>query len=107
MTTPLKGDAKLPLLNGMNGLHPVLRFTCEDEQDLQFLDVKVLCRQERENVETTIYRKPRFTGLHTRWDSYSSKKYKINMIKALPLIVIPEETVHVKNHMDFPSAQYT
>ena len=95
-------------LGVLNGLHPALRFTWEHEQDsaLQFLHVKVLCRQERDNVETTIYRKPTFTGLYTRWDSYSSKKYKIYVIKTLALIVIPEETVHVKSHMDLSCAQY-
>ena len=95
-------------LGVLNGLHPALRFTWEHEQDsaLQFLHVKVLCRQERDNVETTIHRKPTFTGLYTRWDSYSSKKYKIYVIKTLALIIIPEETVHVKSHMDLSCAQY-
>ena len=72
-------------LGVLNGLHPALKFTCEHEQDsaLRFLDVKVVRRQERDNVETTIYRKPIFTGIYTRWDSYSSKKYKIYLINAL------------------------
>ena len=35
-------------LGVLNGLHPALRFTCEQEQE------PVLRRQERDNVETTI-----------------------------------------------------
>ena len=60
----------------LNGLHPSLKFTCEHDRDsdLPFMDFKVLRRQERDNVETTIHRKPTFTGVYTRWDSYSSKK---------------------------------
>ena len=50
---------------------------------LQLLDVQTLHRPERDYVETTIYRKPTFTGLYTRCDSYSSRRYKINLIKAV------------------------
>ena len=32
---------------------------------------------------TSVYRKPTFTGLYTRWDSFSSKQHKINLIKCL------------------------
>ena len=68
----------------LNSLHPALRFTREDEQDgsLPFMDVNVK-RLTDGNVATSIYRKPTFTGLFTPWDSYSSTRYKVNLVRTL------------------------
>ena len=56
-------------LNHLNSQHPNIKFTCENEAEnqLNFLD-------------NTIYRKPTFTGLGLRYDSFVSKSYKINLI---------------------------
>ena len=35
-----------------------------------------------------LYRKPTFTGLYTRWDSFGSTKQKINLIKTLTIRVL-------------------
>ena len=32
---------------------------------------------------TSIYRKKTFTGLYTKWDSFTPRKYKINLIRSL------------------------
>ena len=32
---------------------------------------------------TSIYRKKTFTGLYTKWDSFTPRKYKINLIRTL------------------------
>ena len=32
---------------------------------------------------TSVYRKPTFSGLYTRWDSFCPQKHKINLIKTL------------------------
>ena len=34
-------------------------------------------------IETTVYKKPTFSGLYTRWDSYTPTKYKSNLINNL------------------------
>ena len=46
-----------------------------------FLDV--LVRKEEKGFSTAIYRKPTFTRLYTRWDSYCSTNEKISLIRAL------------------------
>ena len=58
----------------LNSPHPVLRFSLEKENNsaLPFLDVLV-CK-ETSAFLTTVYRKPTFTGLCIRWDSFCPKK---------------------------------
>ena len=73
----------LEFLNSLNEIHPSLNFTMENEQDnrLPFMDVLVI--REETGLSTTIYRKPTFTGLYTRWDSYCSTDQKISLIRSL------------------------
>ena len=70
-------------LTKLNCLHPSLEFTFEKEKGkcLQFLDVYI----ERTDVgfETSVYRKPTFTGQYLRWESFSSLKRKISLISTL------------------------
>ena len=67
----------------LNSLHPSLRFIYEKESNhsLPFLDVLV----ERHDSEflTSVYRKPTFTGQYLCWNSFSPKKWKINLIGTL------------------------
>ena len=67
-------------LTKLNCLHPSLKFTFEKEKGicLPFLDVYV----ERTNIgfETSVYRKPTFTGQYLRWQSFSPLKRKISLI---------------------------
>ena len=64
-------------------LHLSLKFTFEKEKRkcLPFLDVYV----ERTDVglETSVYRKPTFTGQYLRWESFSPLKRKISLISTL------------------------
>ena len=70
-------------LTKLNCLHPSLKFTFEKEKGkcLPFLDVYV----ERTDVglETSVYRKPTFTGRYLRWESFSPLKRKISLISTL------------------------
>ena len=70
-------------LNCLNSLHPDLKFTMESEADrrLPFMDVLVM--RGKTGFATTIYRKPTFTGLYTRWDSYCATGQKISLIRSL------------------------
>ena len=67
----------------LNRLHPALKFTFEKEQDgkLPFLDILV----ERTELafETSVYRKPTFSGQYIRWESFSPRKRKTNLIATL------------------------
>jgi hypothetical protein len=62
----------------LNNFHPSIKFTydIETDQSLPFLDVKVTRLSERQTFETTIYRKPTFTGLMTKWNSFVPMSYK-------------------------------
>ena len=80
--------ASSSLLEQLNNLHPALQFTCEHEEDgaLPFLDVLVTKHLTAGNLlafSTGVYRKPTFTGQYTRWDSFCSRKQKINLIRCL------------------------
>ena len=67
----------------LNSMHPTLRFTLEEENNstVPFLDA--LVRKGTSTFLTTVFRKPTFTGLYIRWDSFCPKKQKINLIKTL------------------------
>ena len=68
----------------LNSLHPALRFTREDETNgtLPHLDVMVTRTADRQIV-TSVYRKRTFTGMYTRWDSFSPTRYKIALVRSL------------------------
>ena len=68
----------------LNGLHPALKFTCEHESAgrLPFMDVCV-DRSMNGSLETSVFRKPTFTGLYITWDSFCATKYKVNLVKNL------------------------
>ena len=66
-----------------NSIHPNLKFTKEEENErkLPFLDV--LITKTSNGIETTVYKKPTFLGLYTKWDSYTPTKYRRNLINNL------------------------
>ena len=69
--------------NKLNCLHPSLKFTFEKEKSnyLPFLDVNV--ERTVTGFETSVYRKPTFTGQYLRWESFSPTKQKTNLISTL------------------------
>ena len=69
--------------NQLNRLHFSLKFTFEKEKNncLPFLDVNV--ERTATGFETSVYRKPTFTGQYLRWESFSPNKQKTNLISTL------------------------
>ena len=68
--------------NQLNCLHPSLKFTFEKEKNnLPFLDVNV--ERTVTGFETSVYRKPTFTGQYLRGESFSLTKQKTNLISTL------------------------
>ena len=67
----------------LNELHLSLKFTMEPEQlgRLPFMDVRVIKIENR--LQRSVYRKPMFTGLYTRWDSFCPMKHKTNLVRSL------------------------
>ena len=78
-----KNDA-LSFLRYLNGRHNNNKFTIEFEQndEIPFLDI-LMKRNRVSSFSTSIYRKKAFTGLYTKWDSFTPRKYKINLVRTL------------------------
>ena len=87
----LEEEQSSKFFEDLNNLHPALVFSRDQEKDrtLPFLDVAVhkklpeVTEQTETTFETSIYRKPTFTGQYTLWDLFSARRYKINLIKCL------------------------
>lgn len=77
-------DTANGFLQYLNSRHNSIKFTIEFEQDneIPFLDILVK-RCPNNTFVTSIYRKKTFTGLYTKWDSFTPRKYKINLIRTL------------------------
>ena len=71
-------------LQYLNSCHNSIKLTIEFEQDnkIPFLDILVK-RCPKNTFMASIYRKKTFTGLYTKWDSFTLCKYKINLIRRL------------------------
>ena len=72
-------------LRRLNALHPSIQFTSEIEIDnkISFLDVLVEKVAGNTNFITSVYRKPTFSGLYTRWESFCSKRRKCALVATL------------------------
>ena len=87
----------------LNKIHPALRFTVERESNCQLPFMDVLVQRTNELVRS-VYRKPTFTGLYTRWDSFAPTSQKIALIKSLASrarkicspCMLPQEVVKLK-----------
>ena len=77
-------DTANEFLQYLNSRHNSIKSTIEFEQDneIPFLDILVK-RCPNNTFVTSIYRKKTFTGLYTKWDSFTPRKYKINLIRTL------------------------
>ena len=69
--------------NYINSRHSNMTFTYEVEEDnkLSFLDV--LVSREEGKFNTSLYRKPTFSGLYTNFNSYVATEYKKGLISCL------------------------
>nr|XP_027231121.1 uncharacterized protein LOC113822785 [Penaeus vannamei] len=67
-------------LQYMNSQHKNIKFTCELESNgkLPFLDVSI--SRDNNSFSTATYKKPTYTGLTTKFDSFIPVKYKTNLI---------------------------
>ena len=70
-------------LDSLNSLHPSLRFTFEKKSNLAHPFLDVLVEKSPSKFITSIYRKPTFTGQYLRWNSFSPRKHKTNLILTL------------------------
>ena len=70
-------------LEKLNALHTSLKFTFETEVEgrLPFLDV--LVHKTQRCFQTSVYRKPTFSGLYMNWESFYPRSRKTNLVKTL------------------------
>ena len=79
-----KSSSHIPLfLEYFNSRHPNIEFTCDNEIDckLPFLDMHV--ERSGGKLSTSVYRKPTFTGLISKYDSLAPNFYKKNLASTL------------------------
>ena len=67
----------------LNNCHANIKFTVEFKENstIPFLDI--LIKRHNHTFSTSIYRKKTFTGLYTKWDSFTPRKYNVNLIRTL------------------------
>ena len=92
-------------LEKLNALHTSLKFTFETEVEgrLPFLDV--LVHKTQRCFQTSVYRKPTFSGLYMNWESFCPRSRKTNLVKTLVHRAVricsaprlPEELQFIKN----------
>ena len=70
-------------LTKLNCLHPSLKFTFEKEKGKCLLFLDVYAERTDIGFETSVYRKPTFTGQYLCKKSFSSLKRKISLISTL------------------------
>ena len=70
-------------LEFLNSRHPNISFTCDVETEtiLPFLDIKI--KRGIDSFTTSIYRKPTFTGLLSKFYDFAPLEYKENLISTL------------------------
>ena len=65
----------------LNNCHANIKFTVKENNTIPFLDI--LIKRYNHTFSASIYRKKTFTGLYTKWDSFTPRKYKVNLIRTL------------------------
>ena len=68
-------DTASRFLDFLNSRHPNIKFTMELEEnrEIPFLDVCI--KRDHNTFSTTIHHQKTFTGLYTKWDSFTPRKY--------------------------------
>ena len=67
----------------LNSMHSSLKFTVEKESNHQLTFLDIFVHKTSTAFLTSVYRKPTFSGLYTRWNSFCHQQRKINLIKTL------------------------
>ena len=70
-------------LQYLNNCHANIKFTVEFEENCTIPFLDILIKRHNYTFSTSIYRKKTFTGLYTKWHSFTPRKYKVNLIRTL------------------------
>jgi len=79
--------------------HSNINFTIEFEEnhEIPFLDVRI--KRNLNTFTTTVRNKTTFTDLYTKWNSFTPRKYKINLIRTLAyrcLCICSSSSLHIR-----------
>ena len=86
-----------PFLKFMNSLHKNIEFTCEREENNKLSFIGVDVERGEGNFVTSVFRKPTYTGLLTKFDSFIPERYKQNLIS-----IMVYRAFHIcSNYMNF------
>ena len=97
-----KSPSDVPrFLEYINSKHQNIEFTSEVESDnkLSFLDV--LVSHEGNSFSTSVYRKPTFTGLTTKFTSFIPEQYKRNLVSTLTVRAFNICSNYLSIHKEF------
>ena len=92
----------IPLfLEYLNSKHNNIEFTSETESNnsLSFLDIEIT--KSSDGFKTSIYRKPTFTGLCTKFTSFIPIQYKRNLVSTLAYRALKICSSYVSIHAEF------
>ena len=90
------------ITTALSDLHPSIKFTYEEEtveRTLPFLDI--LITKTPNGFLTEIYRKPTYTGLMTKWNSFVPKRYKVHAISTMVYRAIKICSTYASLHKEF------
>ena len=77
-------EAAEKFLRSINNQHTNIKFTMELKVNKQIPFLVVLVKRKQDHTfSTSIFRKKTFRGLYTKWDFFTPRKYKINLIRTL------------------------
>ena len=71
------------LFSKLNALHEKISFTKEVEINNQIPFLDILITKSKAKFLTSLYRKPSFTGQYLHFQSFCTRKRKINLIRTL------------------------
>ena len=70
-------------LTYLNSRHSNIKFTCDNEENSQLPFLDLCIKRDDLLFSTSIYRKPTYTGLLSKYDSFAPILYKTNLVSTL------------------------
>ena len=101
-----KRDHVKTFLRYTDSRHRNIKFTCEEEKNnkISFLDISI--SRNNNALETSIFRKPTFSGVYTNFNSFLPTEYKRKLLRTFlyrtynicsSYLQIHEEIIHLKS----------
>ena len=101
-----KRDHVKTFLRYIDSRHRNIKFTCEEEKNnkISFLDISI--SRNNNALETSIFRKPTFSGVYTNFNSFLPTEYKRKLLRTFlyrtynicsSYLQIHEEIIHLKS----------